>query len=188
MRTGRRCAWLTWLPALGALASCGIPTTGVVEAGGPASGVVPTIRVYFVADGALRGVDRRIAGPVDLESAVRVLLKGPTPAEQAEGLSTLMPPVAFVPATSLFPTDTPTQEHPEAARSSDPVKATSRDGRVTIRLSVNPGNPADLAAAQLICTAVAAQRVLAPGTAPLPVTVTGPSGLDTRGSGRRCPR
>ena len=35
-----------------ALTSCGIPATGVVEAGGPASGTLPMTRVYFVENGA----------------------------------------------------------------------------------------------------------------------------------------
>lgn len=166
MRAGRRSAFLMWLPALGALASCGIPTTGVVEAGGPASGVAPTLRVYFVADGALRSVDRRIAGPVDPESAVRVLLKGPTRAEQAAGLYTLLPPVASMMSR---------------------VTVTSRDGRVSIRLSAVPGDSGELAAAQLICTTVAAERVTAPGADPQPVTVTAPDGLDVRGTGTQCP-
>ncbi|MFF4362044.1 GerMN domain-containing protein [Streptomyces sp. NPDC001604] len=166
MSTARRSAFLVWLPMLGALASCGIPTTGVVEAGGPASGVAPTLQVYFVAGRTLRGVDRMLAGPVDVESAVRVLLKGPTRAERAEGLYTVLPPEASLMSR---------------------VTVTSRDGRVTIRLSAVPGNSGDLAAAQLICTTVAAQRVIAPGADPQPVTVTGPGGLYARGNGTRCP-
>jgi hypothetical protein len=164
MRAVRLSALLLLLPALGALASCGIPTTGVVQAGGPASGVVPTVRVYFVAGGALLGVNRRLAAPVDLDSAVRVLLTGPTRAEQANGLTTLLP------------------------RSLDLVKVTSGKDRVNIQLSAVPGRSAGLAAEQLICTTVAAQRVITPGTDPLPVTVTGPGGLDSRGTGTRCPK
>ncbi|MER6420912.1 GerMN domain-containing protein [Streptomyces sp. NPDC001137] len=165
MRAGRRTAFLLWLPMLGALTSCGIPTTGVVEAGGPASGVAPTLQVYFVAGRTLRGVDRSLAGPVDVEQAVRVLLKGPTRAEQAKGLYTVLPPDASLMSR---------------------VTVTSRDGHVTIRLSAGPGDSGELAAAQLICTAVAAQRVIAPGADPQPVTVTGP-GLDVRGTGTQCP-
>ncbi|MFF4803174.1 hypothetical protein ACFY1U_32970 [Streptomyces sp. NPDC001351] len=166
MRAARRSAFLLWLPMLGALASCGIPTTGVVEAGGPASGVAPTLRVYFVAGRTLRGVDRSLAGPVDVDSAVRVLLKGPTRAEQAEGLYTVLPPEASLMSR---------------------VTMTSRDSRVTIRLSAVPGDSGALAAAQLICTTVAAQRVIAPGDDPQPVTVTGPGGLDIRSTGAQCP-
>lgn len=166
MRAGRRSAFLLWLAMPGALTSCGIPTTGVVEAGGPASGIAPTLQVYFVAGGSLRGVDRSLAGPVDVESAIRVLLKGPTRAERTEGLYTVLPPQASM------------MSH---------VTVTSRDGRVTIRLSAVPAGSGDLAAAQLICTTVAAQRVIAPGADPQPVTVTGPGGLDIRGTGTRCP-
>jgi hypothetical protein len=132
----------------------------------PRAGVAPTLRVCFVADGALRGVDRSIAGPVDPESAVRVLLKGPTRAEQAAGLYTLLPLVASMMSR---------------------VTVTSHDGRVSIRLSAVPGDSGDLAAAQLICTTVEAERVTAPGADPQPVTVTGPGGLDIRGTGTQCP-
>jgi hypothetical protein len=42
---------LLLLASLLALSSCGIPATGVVEAGDPASGIPPVTQVYFVASG-----------------------------------------------------------------------------------------------------------------------------------------
>ncbi|MEU4484592.1 hypothetical protein AB0H94_06810 [Streptomyces purpurascens] len=79
--TARRRAALLAVPALCGLASCGIPATGVVEAGGPAGGVVPTVRVYFVADGKPAPVPRRAVTPIGAASAVEVLLQGPTAEE-----------------------------------------------------------------------------------------------------------
>lgn len=186
MRAVRRSAWLMILPALFALASCGIPTTGAVEAGGPASGVVPRVRVYFVVDDTLVGVLRRTAAPVDVESAVRILLQGPTPAEQASRLTTMLPPPAL--AAPPVPTANDAAPVPQSSSdSSDPVRVTSHDGGVSIELSVPVRRPADLAAAQLICTALEAQRVAHPGTTPLPVTVTGVDGRRIATTGTSCP-
>lgn len=186
MRAVHRSAWLTMLPALFALASCGIPTTGAVEAGGPASGVVPRVRVYFVVDETLVGVLRRTAAPVDVESAVRILLQGPTPTEQDKRLTTLLPPPAL--AASQVPTANGADPVPQASSdTSDPVRVTPHDGGVSIELSLPVRQPAGLAAAQLICTALEAQAIAHPGTTPLPVTVTGVDGRRIAATGTSCP-
>ncbi|MDH6625562.1 hypothetical protein M2271_003373 [Streptomyces sp. LBL] len=202
---------LLFLPALCALASCGIPATDVVEAGGPASGVVPMIRVYFVADGALVGVPRRTVAPVDVESAVEMLLQGPTGAERAGGITTGLPsamapptrapapsrapttdapttdaPATDAPATDALATDAPT-EVPQEARTSGLVQVTVREDRVSIEITGGVDRLNALAAAQLTCTAVAAQRVADPAGRPAPVTVTGPDGRPLEGTGARCP-
>ncbi|MBO4255166.1 hypothetical protein [Streptomyces griseorubiginosus] len=182
----RRWASVMLIPALGLLTSCGIPTTGVVQSGVPASGLVPTIRVYYVTGDVLYGVSRRTAAPPDVGSAVQVLLKGPTPGEQSAGLRTLLPSVAS-PPTSLFPTEAPTLDQSSAAQTSKWVQITSRKDRVDIRLTVAMGGKTELAAAQLICTALAAERVGAPGSRPLPVTVTAAEGREIRSSDTACP-
>ncbi|MFF4401107.1 hypothetical protein [Streptomyces sp. NPDC001480] len=188
MRAVLRSATLV-LPALCALASCGIPTTGVVEAGGPAGGIVPTTSVYFVADGTLVPVPRRMVATVGVEPAVLMLLQGPTEKERLKGLDTLLPRPLLLPsaADTYPPTASVTPAPTDPAGGSGPVKVTSDGGHVVIELSLPTAKPADLAAAQLICTAVAAQRLASPGTEPLPVTVTGPDGRHTEGSGKRCP-
>jgi hypothetical protein len=176
------------VPALCALASCGIPTTGVVEAGGPASGVVPTIRVYFVAgNGTLVAVPRRTVAPVDVESAVAVLLEGPTEAERVKRLTTLLPLPGLLatPAPAATATDGPAAVPQE--RTADLVKVTAADDRVSIALTAAAGEVTELAADQLICTALGAQRVADPGSEPLPVTVTGPRGRPVKGTGAGCP-
>ncbi len=185
MKAVRRSA-LLFLPVLWVLASCGVPATGVVEAGGPASGVVPTIRVYLVADGALVGVPRRTVAPVEVESAVQVLLQGPSEAERVKGITTLLPPsdgsaTAAPSPTALSPDNFMRPPPP------DVVKVTTRDDRVSIELRPVGVDIPDLATAQLICTAVAAQRIADPEAQPKPVTVTGQDGRRVEGAVVRCP-
>jgi hypothetical protein len=157
----------------------------VVEAGGPASGVVPTIRIFLVMDGTLLAVPRRTVAPVDVESAVDVLLQGPSDAERAKGLTTLLPLPGRLPtaAPAAPPTGLATRV-PEAAQTPDFVKVATRGDRVSLELSAEVK---DLAAAQLICTAVGAQRIADPGREPGSVTVTGPGGRRVEGSGEDCP-
>ncbi|MFD4557421.1 hypothetical protein ACFWP5_24400 [Streptomyces sp. NPDC058469] len=186
MRAVRRSVSLV-LPALFALASCGIPTTGAVEAGGPAGGVVPRVRVYFVADGALVGVLRRTAAPVDVESAVRVLLQGPTSAEQGKRLITMLQLPTPEPTLAASPAATAVPVPQGSASMSYPVRVTSHDDRVSIQLMVPVRRLAGLAAAQLICTALDAQSVGHPGATPLPVIVTGVDGQRIVATGTGCP-
>jgi hypothetical protein len=177
------------LSALFALASCGIPETGVVEAGGPASGVVPTIRVYFVADGTLVAVPRRTPEAVDAESAVELLLLGPNDAERAKGLTTRlllsgMPTLA----PDLRATPAATYSSPPAESPTDgPVEVTTSDKGVTIELTAEAGELSGLGVDQLTCTALGVQRLADPGAEPSPVTVTGPDGRQMEGSGASCP-
>ncbi|GCB45135.1 hypothetical protein SNL152K_2425 [Streptomyces sp. NL15-2K] len=173
------------LPALSALVSCGIPATGVVEVGGPASGIVPTVRVYFVADGTLVAVPRRTVAPVDVASAVDVLLQGPTDAERAKRLTTLLPSPGPLPTAvpSPLPSGLAAQV-PQAAETPDLVKVSTRGDRVSLELSAEVN---DLAAAQLICTAVGARNVADPGGDPVPVTVTGPDGRRVEEAAVDCP-
>ncbi|MER5216812.1 hypothetical protein ABT063_41340 [Streptomyces sp. NPDC002838] len=173
------------LAALAALVSCGVPTTGVVEAGGPASGVVPTIRIYLVVDGTLIAVPRRTVAPVDVESAVDVLLQGPSDAERAKRLTTLLPlPGPLPTAAPAAPPTGLAVRVPQEARASDLVKVATQGDRVSLELSAVVN---DLAVAQLICTAVGAQRIADPGSEPGTVTVTGPDGRPVEGSGEDCP-
>lgn len=173
------------LPALFALVSCGIPATGVVEVGGPASGVVPTIRIYLVTDGALVAVPRRTVAPVDVASAVDMLLQGPTDAERAKRLTTLLPQTGRLPTAAPSATSTGLAVPvPEETRASDLVRVATRGDRVSLQLSAAVK---DLAVAQLICTAVGAQRVADPGSEPGTVTVTDPEGRRAEGAGEDCP-
>jgi hypothetical protein len=88
---------LAGLLLAGLLTGCGIPTTGVVEAGEPAAGVHQDVTLYFVRadDGALATVHRPADAEVDAAAAVGMLFKGAgTFAEKMLGLTTDLPPAA----------------------------------------------------------------------------------------------
>ncbi|MFG3297015.1 hypothetical protein ACGF3G_50635 [Streptomyces sp. NPDC048179] len=191
LRRGARSALLLPVAAVCALTSCGIPTTGVVQAGGPAVGIGPATRLYFVRDGALVGVRRGTDAPGDVESALRDLLRGPTDAELGKGLTTRLPLRAGLPtAVPAVPvTGGAASAVPEATGPADRVTVTVRDHGISVQLSVSAselGDP-ELAAAQLVCTAGAAQRVAAPDAEPDPVTVTAADGRRIGGASTRCP-
>ncbi|MFH8220574.1 GerMN domain-containing protein [Streptomyces sp. NPDC018057] len=80
--------------ALLALAGCGVPTSGVIDAGAPAVGVPARTTLYFVAGGTLRPVPRRLPedGGDPVEGAVRLLLAGPV-GDEALKLTTSLPAV-----------------------------------------------------------------------------------------------
>ncbi|WP_369227415.1 hypothetical protein AB5J52_44015 [Streptomyces sp. R39] len=186
---GRARRALLLVVAAGALASCGIPTTGVVQAGGPASGVVPTTWVYLVRDGTLIAVRRRTDAPGDAETALRSLLLGPTDAERLKGLTTRLPLPRAVPTAAPAVPDGGATALPNAPRWADLVKVTARDHRISVELSFPAAELTDprLAAAQLACTAEAAQRTAASGAEPGPVTVTLANGLRVDTAATRCP-
>ncbi|MET8167748.1 hypothetical protein ABZT34_26415 [Streptomyces sp. NPDC005329] len=184
-------------PALCTLVSCGIPATGVVEAGGPAHGIVPMVRVYLVESGSLVAVPRRPVGAVDAESAVRSLLEGPTAAERAKRLTTLLPPLTAAPTlaptpvatpgASVAPVTGPSGGPADEARASAAVSVNARSGVVSIQLHGLGEELADLAVAQLICTAAEAQRTTDIGVGAVTVKVTNELGRSVEGSDERCP-
>ncbi|MFF1440364.1 hypothetical protein [Streptomyces sp. NPDC058295] len=200
MRAVRRAALLC-VPALWTLVSCGIPATGVVEAGGPAHGLVPMLRVYLVENGSLVAVPRRPAGAVDAESAVMHLFEGPTDAERAKRLTTLLPPLAAAPASALasappFPASVPPTAGPSGGADAETaasaaVSVNARGGVVSIHLRYVTEELSDLAMAQLICTAAEAQRTTDTGTGTgaeaVIVKVTNAHGRSVEGSDERCP-
>ncbi|CCK25900.1 putative secreted protein [Streptomyces davaonensis JCM 4913] len=167
---------LRFLATLCVLTSCGIPTTGVVEAGGPASGVVPTIDVYFVVNGELISAPRQIGAPIDVEEALRALLIGPNDAERSKQLTTELPLLTSMPtpdppvAASLAP-----QRRPRP----DVLTVTEEDTAISVELA-SAGELSDLGAAQIICTATAARRIADPAAEPPQVTVVGHAGPTVR--------
>ncbi|WP_371668484.1 hypothetical protein OG985_12970 [Streptomyces sp. NBC_00289] len=198
MRTPRRGALLCAV-ALCGLVSCGIPATGVVEAGGPAEGIVPTVRVYFVRDGSLVAVARRIDAPVEVRAAVEQLLLGPTRAESTKRLVTLLPPPISAATTAPSPapgTTSPAESataDPDEGRDSAAVKVTTKGDAVSVELPAVVKELNRLAVAQLVCTAVEAQRTAEAATGPataaatVTVTVTNALGRSVEGSGEDCP-
>jgi hypothetical protein len=99
VRTTRRAARLVPLVAAAFLLSaCGIPTTGVVQAGDPGTGVSqPTVVVYFVENdvpgglGAPVPVSRPVDGPAGVATAVDSLFRGLDAEDQRHGLTTALP-------------------------------------------------------------------------------------------------
>ncbi|MFG2755763.1 hypothetical protein [Streptomyces wuyuanensis] len=81
------------------LTACGVPPTGVIEAGEPASGMFspaprPTapvvVSLHFLRDGDLTAYPRELEEPADLGAVVGRLFGGPT-ASEAETATTALP-------------------------------------------------------------------------------------------------
>ncbi|WUH92050.1 GerMN domain-containing protein [Streptomyces sp. NBC_00433] len=143
----------------GLLGGCGIPTTGVVEAGEPASGVHQDVALYFVSakDGALSTLHRRADSRVDAALVVRMLLDGLAPFEQKVlGLTTDLPP-----ATATVRT---------------------HGGTVTVDLSTLAEKLAGPAVDQLVCTVLAVNAGADAGAVTVRV-----GGVPMAGSGRDDP-
>jgi hypothetical protein len=145
------------------LAGCGIPSTGVVEAGEPGAGLQPTTLLYFVRDGVLFPVARPVPGPVTAEGAVALLYKGPDVRDRLMGLISDLPPPTALPSVHTSGSD---------------VTLTLPAGTTLARIAVD----------QLICTAAAAHAAEIPETAlPAPATLTTPHGTHAEGSADTCP-
>ncbi|WP_331729116.1 hypothetical protein OG698_47760 (plasmid) [Streptomyces sp. NBC_01003] len=77
--------------ALGlALMGCGVQPTGVIGAGEPASGLTREMRLYFASDNGLRGVPLPDKEVKSLDEVLKLLTTGPSPAEQRDGLTSLV--------------------------------------------------------------------------------------------------
>jgi hypothetical protein len=150
MKALRCVALLTLL----ALTSCGIPATGVVEAGGPASGTLPMTRVYFVANGALVAMPRTTEMPGDPEAALQLLTAGPLAGEEGRTgrLSTDVPGIP----TAMAPP--PATDGPGKAASPDTFTVTVKSDAMTIRLPLGMDRLSGTGVRQIVCTAAAAYR------------------------------
>ncbi|MEU1181174.1 hypothetical protein ABZ464_26715 [Streptomyces sp. NPDC005820] len=181
-----------------ALSACGIPSTGVVEAGGPASGITATTPLYFVQDGTLVAVLRAVPEAGDAAVAIEQMLEGPDVVERSKGWTTQVARAAE--PASLFPTPEPGQPQddpvePDArtapsasASAAEPVRATVEDSRVSVTLPQGVfAERSDLAQRQLICTAGRARRLATRVTEPVTVTVTAADGTRVEGTDEDCP-
>jgi hypothetical protein len=154
------------LVSLVALAGCGVRPSGVITGGAPPSGAVApsvspppgpgepttTITLYLVRNGRLSAVTRP-GGPLSQADTLAVLAAGPTAREQAQGLTTDVPPEA------------------------GPFSVTAEPaGHLVVTPSTPAGELSTLAIEQIVCTAAAA----APES-PTQVTVVGAGqGVDPR--------
>jgi hypothetical protein len=127
---GVRGAWLLFgVAGAAVLTACGVPPSDVIEAGGPASGIVSpapaptstpaTVSLFFLHDGRLKPYPRR-AGDSAIGAVVRLLFEGPTGSEAATATTRLPrlkepPRVTVVDDGSLsvrLPDGTPSQSRP----------------------------------------------------------------------------
>ncbi|MEU5698788.1 hypothetical protein [Streptomyces aurantiacus] len=165
-----------------ALTSCGIPATGVVEAGGPASGALPMTRVYFVESGALVAMPRMTALPGDPEAALQLLMAGPLAGEGDSGrLSTEVPgmPTAMAPP--------PATDGPGQPASPDTFTVTVQRDAMTIRLPPGMDRLSGTGVGQIVCTAAAAYRLTRPSDATVSAEVTDGGGWQVTASDESCP-
>ncbi|MFF7052889.1 hypothetical protein ACFY94_31520 [Streptomyces griseorubiginosus] len=183
------------LLALLALTSCGIPATGVVEAGGPASGALPLTPVYFVENGRLVAMQRNTGRPGDPTDALRLLWDGPLAGEggtdRLDSLTTELPALPTAMALPSVATDVPGSplSDPSGAAgnpASDTPTVTVAGNTMTIRLPAGMSGLSDLGVRQLVCTATAAYRLTRPSAPSLTAAVTGGGHL-VRMSDARCP-
>ncbi|MFF3329167.1 hypothetical protein ACFYWX_06325 [Streptomyces sp. NPDC002888] len=191
MRPVHRAALLV-VPAALALSSCGIPATGVVEAGAPASGIAPTTPVYFVRNGTLVAIPRKVPEAGDVRAAVEALLKGPTPQERRKSLTTRLArqPGLFsrAPAPAVTQDGNPTAA--EAAETpTETMEVTTRGDSLSVELPWYTAELSSLAADQVICTVARAHLLTLwdVKSVTVTVTVTGAVGPPIEGSDDRCP-
>ncbi|MFJ9007545.1 hypothetical protein [Streptomyces canus] len=170
------------LLALLALTSCGIPATGVVEAGGPASGALPMTQVYFVENGALVAMPRTTERPGDPEAALQLLMAGPLAGEGRSGrLSTEVP---GVPTAVALP---PATDEPGNPASPDAPTVTVKGDAMTIRLPPGMDGLSDIGVRQIVCTAAAAYRLTRPSDAMVTAEVADGGGRRLTASDEGCP-
>lgn len=190
MRPVHRAALLAVSSVLG-LSSCDIPATGVVEAGGPASGIPPAALVYYVRNDTLVAVSRKVPEAGDVTTAVTALLQGPTPQERRENLTTRLARQLLLaspaPTTTQNDTTTPAASPPPAGTPAEAVRVTTRDSDVSVELPRYAAELSSLATDQIICTAAHAYLLTRRDLNSVTVTVTGADGRATEGTDDRCP-
>ncbi|MFD3381745.1 MULTISPECIES: hypothetical protein [unclassified Streptomyces] len=156
------------------LSSCGIPSTGVVEAGEAATGIRPAYVLYFVGQDTLRGVRSQVPGTFGIGTAVDLLFRGPDALPGREGLTTELPLLTSPPA----------------------VRANG--ARVSVELPRGTRPLTRTALAQLTCTIADAHVVASAGSgngggggddtaSSTKVTVTIPGVGQAEGSAKTCP-
>ncbi|MFE0024865.1 hypothetical protein [Amycolatopsis sp. NPDC059021] len=153
-------AKLCALALLTLTAACGVqPTGGAVPAGPAPTLPTPgaesgTLILYFVLDGHPAAVVRSVGGPVSVNTALSILLRGPDPDDRIRGYSTELPP----PGPGLIGSDP----------SSD---------RMVISVPFAVTTLSSTAVNQLVCTAaIAAKQARPPSYYGTDVTVIGPDG------------
>ncbi|MEU9469707.1 hypothetical protein AB0D78_24325 [Streptomyces avermitilis] len=160
MKGSRVSVLLVGLTAALTLAACGIPTSDVIQAGAPASGIQPpsprpavpaAIPFYFLRNGELTPYVRKIGAPKGLGAIVGLLFDGPSPSE-AVTATTELPRLRGAPEVTNY-----------------------ADNTSSIRLPKDVPALSHLAMLQLACTVA---QVTLPGV-PLPTGTNGDGGVQT---------
>jgi len=138
-------ALVTGLAAALVLAGCGVPPSGVIQAGDPATGMTPGVNVYFLSGGSLVAVPRQIPFGAGVSTAVRLLFEGPLVPEAGK-LSTELPQLKLAPEVAV-----------------------ETDGTVVIRLFEGVAPFGKIGMEQLVCTVAAAPRRAPPPAVPTSV-------------------
>ncbi|MEU6709876.1 hypothetical protein ABZ897_00235 [Nonomuraea sp. NPDC046802] len=140
------------LVSLVAVAGCGVQPSDAIRVGDPPSGrVAPTIAsatkttLFLVKNGRLSAVTRTSDRPLFKADRLALLAAGPTEREQAQGLTTDVPPEAGPFSVTAMP-----------------------DGHMAVTLSTPAGELSTLAIEQIVCTAAATTQ-----ESPVQVTVVG---------------
>jgi hypothetical protein len=144
----RRRSWsaLVLVAMVAALTGCGIQATDPLPFGEPAGGIEIGTQMYFLLDGKIFPTLRRIDSrdPVD---AVNLLAAGPTPEEQAAGLTTEVPAgIRLIEGAQAAPA-------PQPSADTDVQVALFMFGT-----RLDPNDLSTVAVTQLACTAVGAYR------------------------------
>lgn len=161
MRTGfARRVLAAGLLSLVTVAGCGVRPSDVIPAGDPPSGaLVPTTIILFLVENGRLSAVTRPGGRLSQADTLALLAAGPTAKEQAQGLTTDVPPDA------------------------GPFSVTAKPaGHLVVSPSIPAGELSALAVEQIVCTAAAR----AP-EGPVEVTVAG-AGQESRPGARACPR
>ncbi len=136
------------------VSACGVKPTGVVSAGpaptlrNPDSGRGTDAILYFVLDGRVAPVTRSNGSKVGVETALSMLLAGPTAGEVAEGYVTALP-----------------------ARSGPIVLAPGSPPAITLSFPLKPIGSVGIN--QLVCTAFAALAAQSGDAADGTISLTG---------------
>jgi hypothetical protein len=193
MRPGRRTAgqWGAAAVLALSLAACDIPASGVVEAGGPASGIPAVVPVYLVRNDALVAVPRTVSDVGEPVTVVEALFQGPTPQERRTNVTTHLPRlqdmVTPAPTPTLAPTPVATPTELFDPRGEGLVQVTSQNGTVTVQFPPDTLKLTALAADQVICTAARAYLLTRRDLDSATVTVNGAVGGPVEGSEEGCP-
>jgi len=162
------------------LSSCGIPSTGVVEAGEAATGIRPAYVLYFVRQDTLLGVRSQVPGAFDIGTAVELLFRGPEAQLGRKGLTTELPPLPSPPTVrtdgARVSVELPRGTRPLTRTALAQLTCTIADARVVVDAGSGSGS-----------ASASGRGSGSDAASSTKVTVTIPGVRQAEGSGETCP-